>query len=251
MGEAVSINGRFKDEKGRYEEIKSVLIEGLSQHLRPDDSPVNWEAYFDIKDEYMELYFMTFGNYGLAMEYIEHDFISEYNDVKCEFFYLDLSLGGGEIDADKVAFDGTKIIHGFHPGPEMPLISEDWNYLVDIECPECGTSPIELCTEDELYCSECDSLFGPEEVESDTSILDLFWTLEEQNVSSYDFEVIVPTVDSYVEKNLTSESIEKSSEEEITENDPIEANSVEQCLIDIKNNMLEINEKLNFLIDKL
>ena len=46
MGEAVGIRGKFKAKKERYPEIQKVLIEGLSQHLEPDDSPVIWENYF-------------------------------------------------------------------------------------------------------------------------------------------------------------------------------------------------------------
>lgn len=165
MGEAVNIRGRFKDEKGRYEEIKAVLIEGLSQYLRPDDSSVRWESYFEIKDEYMELSFSTFGNLGFALKYIENDFISQYNDVKCEFFYLDLSYAGAY--GDKVAFDGEKIIHGFNsifnPSFEKPYISEDGikmyfseygGVMVDIKCPECE-SPMYIDFSG-LYCSECD-----------------------------------------------------------------------------------------------
>lgn len=201
MGEAVSINGRFKDEKGRYEEIKSVLIEGLSQHLRPNYYPVNWEDYFDIEDEYMELSFDTFGNLGFALEYIENDFISQYNDVKCEFFYLDLNSDNAH--GDKVAFDGEKIIHGFNsifkPSFEKPYISEDGikmyfsvdggvGVMVDIECPECG-SPM-FIESSELYCSECGEEI--EEIE-EIYIEDLYYEFLANDCSMYKFEIIVPT----------------------------------------------------------
>lgn len=121
MGEAVQITGKFKTKKEKYEEVKQVLIAGLSEYLRPDDSPVRQESYFEITKDALELSFYSFGNYGFAQEYIEKTFIKEYSDVLVEFA---VTVYEDESFTETIIYDGKTVRTEF----------ESENYYDDEEC---------------------------------------------------------------------------------------------------------------------
>ena len=103
----LEIRGRFKDEKSRYKEVQQAMIDGLSQHLEPEDCSEEWEEYFTLKDEYLEFWMdEPYGNWGRAMEFIRKDFVSAYQDIVLEFYCVEYY--GLEVSGEKITYNGKK-----------------------------------------------------------------------------------------------------------------------------------------------
>ena len=146
----VSYHARFKDEKKQYQEIRDELIKGfIKLKLDPDEYPVNWENYFEIKEDYMELYIDNcFGNWGNTLDYIENDFIKGHSDVMVEFVitaYYDDGVG-----VERILYDG-EIINKETPTMETPI------------CPTCQSFDFELIDENLYRCAVCKDEFCEEE----------------------------------------------------------------------------------------
>lgn len=103
----VTYKGRFKDKKGRYEEIRDTLISGFNEiGLEPEEFEDDWEELFEIEDDYLELYIDNcYGNWGDALEYIEKSFIKQYSDVLVEFCIAEYY---GSILIERIVYDGKK-----------------------------------------------------------------------------------------------------------------------------------------------
>ena len=114
--DSLEVRGRFRDTKGSYNDIQQVLIDGLSQHLTPNDYPVVWEDYFQFKNDYLEIWLDdSFGNWGRAIKFIKEDFVKAYQDVVFEFYCIERN--GWELTGEKVICDGENlecVLDGFY-----------------------------------------------------------------------------------------------------------------------------------------
>ena len=164
----VSYHGRFKDEKGRYEEIRDILINdlielgldvvdsykvidknGRDQWESVGQDREAWKTLFKNENGYLELYISEcYGNWSKAMEYIEKSFIKKYGDVKVEFVITAYYDDG--VSVERILYDGEKI-NKETPVMETPI------------CPICQSFDFELIDENLYRCAVCNNEFCEEE----------------------------------------------------------------------------------------
>lgn len=152
----LSFDGRFKDSKGRYEEIKELLVERLDAEasLEPE-IPCDWDMVFEFKDDYLELSMLEcLGNASDAIEFIKQEFVKEYPDVMVELFYK--LYDSCYVEGEKVTYDGNVLKYTEHRA----------SWTVDgygIKCPKCKKEFLENHN-DFFHCSGCGNDFSLQEL---------------------------------------------------------------------------------------
>lgn len=184
--DTVKYYGRFKDEKSRYGDIRDTLIKGFKKlGLSPDEYPLVWENLFEIREGYLELYIGNcYGNWGNVLKYIESDFIKEFSDIIVEFAVVVYDNG---VYVEKVIYDGHKLVKD--KGSPYEEVDCDSNnpYIVNIECPACGNSTLEVADECTLYCLECDAEFEEGNFD-DIDIESLYYKAVEEADGYFEYE---------------------------------------------------------------
>ncbi len=160
------VKGRLKTSKENYENVKNVLVNGLSQHLSPNNESNNLLDCFDEKENFLELnIYDALGNPGRALKYMEKDFAGICPDVCFEMLFVEYYSDC--VSGDRLYYDGEKMtkkdIYVDERGIYLKWVKdklpvEKFREMFGIPAEDCEDEDYEMFIEEEIGYDDLENL---------------------------------------------------------------------------------------------